>query len=512
MKLIPKIGNFTLQVAIITLAAPVLAETVNFTLLQLNDIYEITPIQGGKSGGLARVATIRQQLLQQNPRTYTILAGDVFSPSALGTAKINGKPLAGQQMVAVMNSLGLDYATFGNHEFDISENLFLERLKESKFTWFSGNVSDKNGKSFPLVPRSFIFEVKGDRGANIRVGLIGVTLGSNPANYVTYTDPIATAKEEVKALQGKVDIIIAVTHLAMETDRQLAESVPEIKLILGGHEHENIQQWRGENFTPIFKADANVRTVYIHNLSYDTDTKKLKIDSRIQPVTDAIADEPNTAKVVQEWVTKGFDAFRANGFNPEEVIGKTSVYLDGLESSVRNMSTTLTELIARGMLNEVKDADLAIYNGGSIRIDDTIPPGNITQYDVIRILPFGGKIVAVEMKGDLLEKVLNQGMKNKGTGGYLQTGNVKLNSGTWLINGKNLDFQKVYKVAITDFLVSGKEQGLEFLNLQAPGIKLIEDKRDIRMIVIDQIKQESPKTSLKNNSLLSSFGLLFAYQ
>ncbi len=512
MKLIPPIRNFALQIAILTLATPVFAETVNFTLLQLNDIYEITPVQGGKMGGLARVATIRQQLLQQNPRTYTILAGDVFSPSALGTAKINDKPFAGQQMVAVMNSLGLDYATFGNHEFDISEDFFLARLKESKFTWFSGNVSDKNGKSFPQVPRSFIFNVKGDRGANIRVGLIGVTLGSNPANYVTYKDPIATAKEEVKALQGKVDIIIGVTHLAIETDRKLAESVPEIKLILGGHEHENIQQWRGEHFTPIFKADANARTVYIHNLSYDTETKKLKIDSRLQPVTDAIADEPNTAKVVQEWVKKGFDAFRVNGFNPEEVIGKTSVDLDGLESSVRNMSTTLTELIGRGMLNEVKDADLAIYNGGSIRIDDTIPPGNITQYDVIRILPFGGKIVAVEMKGYLLEKVLNQGIKNKGTGGYLQTSNVKLNAGTWLIKGKPLESQKVYQVAITEFLVSGKEQGLEFLNLQAPGIKLMEEKRDIRMIVIDQIKQENPKKTARSNSFLSSLGLLFAYQ
>jgi hypothetical protein len=61
-------------------------------------------------------------------------------------------------------------------------------------------------------------------------------------------------------LNGKADILVAVTDLNLAQDQKLAETVPEIDLILGGHEHENIQQWRGSDFTPLFKADANVRT------------------------------------------------------------------------------------------------------------------------------------------------------------------------------------------------------------------------------------------------------------
>ncbi|WP_242051599.1 bifunctional UDP-sugar hydrolase/5'-nucleotidase [Nostoc sp. FACHB-280] len=458
----------------ITLTNPVLAEIVNINLLQLNDIYEITPVEGGNRGGLARVATLREQLYRANPRTYTILAGDAFSPSALGTAKINGTPLAGQQMVAVMNSLGLDYATFGNHEFDIPENLFYQRLQESRFRWVSSNVSDSTAQPFKGIPRSIVFNVKGDHGAMVRVGLIGVTLSSNQSNYVKYTDPITAAQQEVSKLKGKVDIIVAITHQSIEDDRKLAENVPEINIILGGHEHENIQLWRGRNFTPIFKADANARTVYVHQLSYNTTKKSLKINSQLVPITDEIPDEPKTAKIVEEWVERGYQAFRKQSFEPKQVIAKLDFALDGFESSVRNKSTRLTELIAQAMLQEVPDADLAVFNSGSIRIDDEIPPGEITQYDVIRILPFGGKVVSVKIKGDLLQKALEKGENNKGTGGYLQTAKVsqQADSRNWLIQGKPIKSDCYYKIATVDFLISGREQGLEFWLSQTRYVKL----------------------------------------
>ncbi len=73
-----------LPLVAIGLTQPVLAVPITLRLLQLNDVYEITPIEGGTRGGLARVATLRQQLLKENPRTYTILAGDSFSPFCVG--------------------------------------------------------------------------------------------------------------------------------------------------------------------------------------------------------------------------------------------------------------------------------------------------------------------------------------------------------------------------------------------------------------------------------------------
>jgi len=491
--------GLVLQIVALCIASPALAEVVDITLLHLNDIYEIAPVEGGKRGGLARVATLRQELLNQNPRTYTILAGDAFSPSALGTAKVDGKPLAGKQMVAVMNAVGFNYATFGNHEFDLSGPEFLQRLKESRFEWISSNVRDSKGKSFPDVMESQILNVKSDKGTIIRVGLIGLTINSNKKKYVSYIDPIQAARTQVAALKDKVDLIIALTHLNLAQDQKLAAEVPEIDLILGGHEHENIQQWRGADFTPIFKADANARSVYIHNLRYDTETKKLEVDSKLQPVTEAIPEDTRVVQVVNEWIEKAYQGFRADGFAPEEAIATTNIALDGLESSVRNRATNLTALIAQAMLREVYQADLAIFNSGSIRIDDVIPPGKITQYDIIRVLPFGGRVLAVEMKGSLLEKVLEQGQANRGTGGFLQTANVskKLDIGTWMIHGEPLDKDKNYRVAINDFLMSGQEQGLEFLNFKQKDVKLIHQMRDLRFVAIDRLQDSFSESVLK---------------
>ena len=99
---------------------------IQWTLLQMNDVYELLPLDQGRKGGLARVATIRQLLRAENPHTYTILAGDLLSPSAIGVAKVNGTALSGRQMVLTMNALGLYIITFGNHEFDLTENELLE--------------------------------------------------------------------------------------------------------------------------------------------------------------------------------------------------------------------------------------------------------------------------------------------------------------------------------------------------------------------------------------------------
>jgi 5'-nucleotidase/UDP-sugar diphosphatase len=469
-------------------SAPAAESVVHITIMQLNDVYEITPVSGGAQGGLARVATVRNDLLAENPNTVMILSGDLFSPSALGTAPYENGRLAGRQMVAVMNEIGLDYATFGNHEFDLDRDQFLARLAESSFTWFSSNVTDAGARPFPGVSPNVVFTVAGEAGHQIQIGLFGLTLNSNQSDYVAYDDPIETARQQVQALQGEVDILIAVTHLPIDQDIQLAGAFPELDLILGGHEHENNQVWRGADLTPIFKADANARTVYVHELFYNTTTGQLDIESKLLPITDDIPDDPAAADIVQQWVDIGFAGFRAQGFDPERVVTAVTDSLDGLEASVRNQPTALTDLIAAGMLNAVADAELAIFNGGSIRIDDVIPPGEITEYDVIRILPFGGTVLSVEMQGDLLQQVLNQGQANRGSGGYLQTANVERDGSTWLINGRPLDTGQTYTVAINDFLVSGREQNLGYLSQDNAGLRVVAETVDVRQALIDQLQ------------------------
>ena len=109
------------------------------TILHFNDVYEIDAVEDGRAGGLARVATSLARLKRSGPVLST-LGGDFLSPSAIGTARVNGEPLAGRQMVGVLNTLGLNWATLGNHEFDLAEAAFRARLAEAKFRIVASNA------------------------------------------------------------------------------------------------------------------------------------------------------------------------------------------------------------------------------------------------------------------------------------------------------------------------------------------------------------------------------------
>lgn len=470
------------------------ASVVEVTILHINDVYEVTPVEGGRSGGLARVATLRERLEAENPHTLMVLAGDLFSPSAIGTAKVDGEALAGRQMVAVLNEVGLEWATFGNHEFDVSEDAFRSRLAESEFGWVSGNVAAASGEPWPGVEPWTVLTFGGAGGPALRLGLLGATLQSGDPDWVAVADPIPALAAQAKELRGEVDVLVALTHLALEQDMKVVQTIPEIDLVLGGHEHENWELRRGGSFTPIFKADANVRSVYVLRLSYDTATRELEIADELVPVTDEIPEDPETAAVVEHWVDLAFDAFRADGFEPEAPVTTIPEALDGRESSVRNRPTNLTDLVAEAMLAAAsvggRAAQAAVFNSGSIRIDDVLSPGPLTQYDVIRVLPFGGDVVLVEMKGSLLTKVLDQGLANQGTGGYLQkAGATQAVGGGWQIGGAAVDPEATYRVALTDFLLTGREANLGYLTKDNPDLKVIETLEDIRKAVITELER-----------------------
>ena len=475
-----------------TPAAPLGDETsiVEVTILHINDVYEITPVEGGRAGGLARVATLLDRLEAENPNTLMVLAGDLFSPSAIGTAQVDGERLAGRQMVAVLNRVGLDWATFGNHEFDVSEDAFRERLAESEFGWVSGNVAAASGEPWPGVEPWTVVTFGGAGAPALRLGLLGATLQSGDPDWVTVADPIPALAAQAKERRGEVDVLVALTHLALDQDMKVVQTIPEIDLVLGGHEHENWELRRGGGFTPIFKADANVRSVYVLRLRYDTATRQLEIADELVPVTAEIPEDPETAAVVEHWVDLAFDAFRQAGFEPEAAVTTIPEALDGRESSVRNRPTDLTDLVAEAMLAAAAGADAAVFNAGSIRIDDVLPAGPITQYDIIRVLPFGDDIVLVEMKGSLLTKVLDQGLANRGTGGYLQRAGVtQADGGGWRIGGAPVDPAAAYKVILTDFLLTGREANLGYLTKDNPDLEVLQTLEDIRKVVITELEK-----------------------
>lgn len=458
------------------------------TILHFNDVYEIEPVEGGKSGGLARVAAFRAALLKSDAPVITTLGGDYLSPSAIGTATVDGQPLAGRQMVDVLNAVGLDWATFGNHEFDVSESAFRQRLGEQRFKLVSSNVTTANGGSFEGVTRSSVVTLRAN-GRDVRIGLIGLTIDANKKPWVKYLPPIDAARSEIATLRsaGRLDAIVALTHLSLALDQELAAAVDDIDLILGGHEHENWLLQRGSHFTPIVKGDANVRSVAVVTITI-TGGGRPVVAPRLEIIDNRITADPAVDALAGQWKTKAFDAFRKQGFSPDTVVATLPQPLDGRESTVRNRPGLLTDIITAAMLREVKDADLAIVNGGSVRIDDVLPPGPMTQYDVIRVLPFGGAVVKATFDGGLLAQVLDAGLQNQGAGGYLQLANVTRNNNRWEINGQPLVPTRRYVVALNDYLLTGSEANMGFLVRTNPKIGNIQTFRDIRQAVIDELK------------------------
>jgi len=467
---------------------PAADQLVRFTILHINDVYEITPVEGGKSGGLARVATLRQRLRAANPNLLFTLGGDFFSPSALGTAVVEGQRLAGRQMVAVLNAAGLDLAVYGNHEFDIRAPEFYQRLAESRFAYLGTNVTDTAGRAFPATTRHRIYRYRNAAGREVRVGIIGSVIPSNPAAYVRYRPWFEAMRDQARLLRDSVDVLVGLTHLAIPQDVQLADELPELDLILGGHEHENWVLRRGRDLTPIVKADANVRTVAVVEIAWDPATRRTRVEPRILAVGDTIPEDPAVATAVRRWTEAAYAGFRALGFDPDRVVTTTTEALDGREATSRNQPTNLTSLIAAAFFAEAGDADLALFNTGSVRVDDMIPAGPIREYDLIRILPFGGDAVVVTMTGALLKRVLDQGVANRGSGGYLAhhrvTGGPE--SG-WQVNGQPLEDARSYRVALTDFLVSGGERGLEYLNLQNTEVRMVRQLRDVRLALKEEM-------------------------
>ena len=97
-------------------------------------------------------------------------------------------------------------------------------------------------------------------------------------------------------------------------DTALVNAVPEIDLVLGGHEHENWALQRGPHFTPIIKADANVRSLAIVQLSFGAAGMRPSVRSRIDVVNDTVKADPAVDQLAKQWTKTAFDAFRADGF------------------------------------------------------------------------------------------------------------------------------------------------------------------------------------------------------
>ena len=453
----------------------------------------MTPADGGKRGGLARVLTVKKRVLQENPNTLMTLGGDTVSPS------VETRTYRGAQMIDGWNAVGLDYAVFGNHEFDIKTNELLDRMKESKFTWLGANVIDsKTGKTFGGTPQFVIRSIGG-----VKIGFIGFLLPetketSSMEAHINVTDYCETAKQLVPAMRDLgASVIVGLTHLFMHQDKKLA-GCADFDLILGGHEHTLLQS--SANGTPIFKMWADAREVGRFDLFIDKKTGKLQsMDWEIIPVIDAIPDDPDFAPVIAKYKSL-LDQLEVR-------VGATAVPLDALSKSVRTRETDIGNFIADAYRKAV-NADIGFVNGGSIRADLAYSPGPLTKRDVLSMLPFNNPIVKVEVSGktlmDLLEHGVARSREDREPGRFPQVSGLKFvfdasklpgqRITQASVNGKPVDRNAKYTIATSDFLVSRGGDG--YTMFKDAKILIAADAAPKDSEVFEKAIKESPNSTI----------------
>jgi 5'-nucleotidase len=379
---------------------PIPLKPVRFLLV--NDVYQADTSANGR-GGLARVATVRSRLADQGPIVF-VLAGDVLSPSVL--TKFYG----GRQMVEAFNAAKLDYATFGNHEFDLELDTLVARIEHSKFKWISSNCTLANGKPLPKVLPWDTLRVSGHK-----VGLFGLTLQGNYPRTVRCTDPDTAGQRVVETLTTEgADLIVGITHQTIQADRDLLSREPRIDLLLGGHEHEAHDSTVSGRH--VVKADANGVSAQFVTLWGGKGSWRQA--AALVPINATLPSDTAVARVVADWN----DSLQKR-LGPERVVGQTTVPIDPATSLSRRKESLVGDLVSDAIRSGT-GADIALLNSGTLRLDHPIAPGPISNHQLEAIFPFADqtRVVTFPLTGAGLRRLLEHGVSSGvlGTGGFLQ--------------------------------------------------------------------------------------------
>ena len=457
------LASVTIVSSVLTTLAQQTAEcTTRITLLQVNDVYQFAPVDRGTRGGLARVMTLRKEIQKESPHTLFLFAGDTISPS------VESITYKGAQMIESWNTAGLDYATFGNHEFDFGPEVLRERMKESRFPWIAANVIDiKTGKPFGGAESFVIREIGG-----VKIGIFGLVLPetkttSRPGPDVDFLNPCETAKKVVSDIHARgVKVVVALTHLSMREDKEVARC-SDVDLIIGGHEHTLLESAAGG--APIFKMTADARELGRIDLNISKTSGELEsIDWKVIPVTSETTEDPAFAGIYRKY----------EGLLKElsQVVGRSRVALDARSAENRTRETNVGNMVAEAFRGAT-GADVALMNGGSIRADTIVSPGALLKRDLLSILPFKNKVVKLELTGATLRAALENGVSRSAEEGepgrFPQVAGIRFTfdarrpPGSRIVdvtvNGQPLDNNKKYTLATPTFLAIDGGDGYAML-------------------------------------------------
>lgn len=441
------------------------------TILHFNDCYNVEP--GPQSSGAAGFLTAIKQHKTSDP--MILFSGDILSPSFMSTFT------KGEQMIPVLNDIGVSCAVFGNHEFDYGVDNLIDFVKKTTFPWLLSNVIDKetsnqlgDGQVFHVLERS-----------GYRFGLIGLieeewlsTLSTLDSSDVIYQDFVERGQELARLLKSEphnVDYVIALTHFRTPNDIRLADSVPEIDLILGGHDHDYEVIKRpnsyiiksGTDFREFSKVKLKINHDYVNNRrSSQTDTDFPKPFSAIDiERIKCLNYEPD--KELKSKLDKFVSTIDEK---MGKVLGQFNCDLDGRFSSIRKFETNLGNFVTDIMLASTH-ADMAILNSGTLRSDRIHPRGNFTMRDLFNILGYIDPIAVLEASGEQIWRALENGVSQwpKLEGRFPQVGGCsfvfdpkqppmkRIIPENILIGDEPLVLTKLYRLTTKAYLASGKD-------------------------------------------------------
>ncbi|WFA08614.1 5'-nucleotidase C-terminal domain-containing protein [Tissierella sp. Yu-01] len=434
------------------------AESQKLTIVHVNDVHGTLKYDDYSGAiGYSRLKAKVDELKAENPNLLLVNAGDTLH----GEVDVNLSQ--GEIMVNMMNLMGFDVMTPGNHDFNYGYDRLLELNEMAEFPILAANVV-KEADGTAEFDAYVIKELEN----GLKVGIFGISteetkFKSHPDNTVgiEFKNGLEVAKEVVAELEEKeVDLIVGLVHLGNEgttltTSKEIAENVKGIDLIIDGHSHEELNKVIGE--TLLVQAGSYLSNIGVVEIEIvDGEINKSAELINFEAAKDIVPDETIEAEIAK--------IEEINAPKKAEVVGKSLVDLDGERANVRTGETTLGNLITDAM-RESTGADIAFTNGGGIRA--SIPAGDITFGHIITSFPFTNTLAVIEVTGNELISALEHGVdlypEQAGHFPHVSGMTYNFDAGKEVgsrivevtVGGEPLDLEKTYKLVTNDFMAAG---------------------------------------------------------
>ena len=483
-----------LSLLVLSLPPALLAKeiaTVDLTILHVNDMHgRILPYMEATSGdkqmvgGAAYLArTIEEERLKNPNGTLLLSAGDMFQGTPVSNL------FKGRSVTDVMNYLKFDAMTIGNHEFDWGMDVFRHLVASSKFPYLSANIKDERGRYLTGVRPYIVIERK-----KVKIAIIGLTTPEVP--YITKPGSlkhIAVDRPEdilpwliKKAKDEGAVIIIVLSHLGLDADKDLAQKIPGIHVIVGGHSHTALENPMVVENTIIVQAGAYGLSLGILKLKIDPDTSRIIWHTEEKELEKVMAGkdrqyDKETARIIQAYHCRIQKEY-------SRIVGETSVPLVRYHQRESNIGNFICDT-----MRKKTGTDIAVINSGAIR--NNIPKGRITMEQVFTLLPFDDILVTMKLTGRQILEIMEQNAKLEH--GILQVSGMEIRCdlseplGSRIrevyIGKRALDPEKTYTATTIDFLAAGGDAFSPFKKG-----KNIMYGAALRDVVISYIEKHSP--------------------